>query len=211
LEIDASAFSGGVAGYPERARWADKLIAPLDRTARWLRSRGVSRVSLGGSYRLTTALALGWSFRAANGFELEIPTREGPWLTDDRPAPGDAAPAWWIVDPDVLHGDQLVVAVGVLRDPSADLAETAGVRPAVLSAYLAEPITSGREAQMSASIVKQAVDMATARLRPKGIQMYIAGPAAFAVAFGHRWNAMGPIQLHELVTGKRRYVPTALL
>ena len=35
--------------------------------------------------------------------------------------------------------------------------------------------------------------------RPLGI--YAAGPAAFFVALGHRWNAMPMTQLHELVAG----------
>ena len=89
LEIDASPFSGGAAAFPASAKWQAQLLEPLERTASWLRSRGISRVALGGSYRLTTALVLGWSFRSAVGFELEVPTREGVWPTDSRPVPGD--------------------------------------------------------------------------------------------------------------------------
>jgi hypothetical protein len=212
LEIDASAFSGGAGGYPEADVWAEDLVALLDRTARWLRARGVSRVAFGGSYRLTSAFVLGWSLRSAVGFELEIPTREGSWQTDDRPRPADPTPAWSIAEPAALHNGQLVVSIGVLRDPSADLPATAGVAAGtVMSAYLAEPLMSARAAQASVSLVKRAVDVAVARFKPSGIKVFLAGPAAFAVALGHRWNAMPPTQLHEFLTADRRYVPTARL
>lgn len=212
LEIDASAFSGGSAGYPETARWTEDLLAPLNRTARWLRARSVSRVALGGSYRLSTAFALGWSLRSAIGFELEIPTREGSWRTDDRPQAGEPDPGWRFEEPASLDGDQLVVSVGVLRDPSGELPATAGVSAdTVMSAYLSAPLVSARAAQASAGLLKRAVDTAAGRLKPSGIKLFIAGPAAFAVALGHRWNAMPPTQLHEFLTAERRYVPTARL
>lgn len=212
LEIDASAFSGGSAGFPDTAHWTVELLAPFDRTARWLRAHGISRVALSGSYRLSTAFALGWSLRSAIGFELEIPTREGAWRTDDRPQAGDADLAWRLERPAKLDGDQLVVSVGVLRDPSGELPATAGVRAdAIMNAHLSEPLTSARAAQASASLVKRAVDAAVGRLKPSGIKLFIAGPAAFAVALGHRWNALPPTQMHEFLAAELRYVPTVRL
>ncbi len=212
LEIDASDFSGGSSDYPHPERWQEGLIKPLDMTARWLRSNDVSRVALSGSYRLTTAIALGWSLRSASGFELDIPTRDGPWMTDDRPNADDPLPTWRIVEPSALHVEQLVVSIGVLRDPAADIAQTAGIPSgAVLSAHLADPLISGRAAQASVALIKRAVDAAAARLRPKSILLFMAAPAAFAVALGHRWNAMPATQLHEFLTAERRYIPTARL
>lgn len=212
LEINASAFSGGGVAFPEPTFWAENLLGPLDRTARWLRARGVSRIALGGSFRLSTAFALGWSLRSAIGFELEIPTREGPWRTDDRPTAGDTDPGWHFTQPTGLDGDQLIVSVGVLRDPSAELPATAGVSgDAVLSAYCPEPLTSASVAQASVALVKRAVDSTAAKLKPSRIRLYIAGPASFAVALGHRWNAMPPTQLHEYLSAERRYVPTVRL
>ncbi|TGV11391.1 SAVED domain-containing protein [Mesorhizobium sp. M8A.F.Ca.ET.173.01.1.1] len=212
LEIDASAFSGRDGGFPPPAQWADDLTAPLDRTARWLRSHAVHRVALSGSYRLTTAIALGWSLRSAIGFELEVPTREGPWATDDRPSMSDGMQNWRIAEPANLSDDQLVICVGILRDPAADLGQTAGISAkAVLALHLDAPIVSAKAAQAGVSGVKRAVDSAIARLRPRGIQLYFAGPAAFAVALGHRWNAMPPTQLHEFVTSSRTYAAAVLI
>ncbi|MGH8567657.1 MAG: SAVED domain-containing protein [Gammaproteobacteria bacterium] len=50
-----------------------------------------------------------------------------------------------------------------------------------------------------------------ARLRPRQIDLYFAGPAAFAVALGHRWNSMPPTQLREFLPAERNYTPTARL
>lgn len=212
LEIDASGFSGRDGKFPGPVQWADEQVSPLDRTARWLRSHAVSRVALSGSYRLTTAIVLGWSLRAAIGFELEIPTREGAWATDDRPSMSDTALTWQIDEPTALHGDQLVISIGVLRDPAADLLETGGVpSESVLRLFLDGPIPSAKAAQAGVAAIKRAADAAVARLRPRGIQLFIAGPASLAVALGHRWNAMPPTQLHEFVTASRVYAPTALI
>src|SRR5690606_41373103 len=105
-----------------------------------------------------------------------------------------------------------VVTVGVLRAPSAELEPSAGIpRQAVLALHLDGPIPSAASAQVAASAIKRAVDGAVARLRPQGIQLYFAGPAALAVALGHRWNAMAPTQLHEFVVSKRSYIATALI
>lgn len=212
LEIDASGFSGGRGRFPDAEGWRQGLLEPLERTAQWLRSRAVPRVALGGSYRLTTAFALGWSFRSAIGFELEIPTKDGPWATDARPRADETYPLWRIGDAQALDNGRLVVSVGILRDPAADLMQNRTV-PAdkILSATVSGPINSARAAQAGASAVKCAVSTAVARLRPRQIDLYFAGPAAFAVALGHRWNSMPPTQLCEFLPAERNYTPTARL
>jgi hypothetical protein len=111
-----------------------------------------------------------------------------------------------------LDGDRLAVSVGVIRCPAIDLLERRAVpRASLLGLHLQGPVTSARAAEAGAATVKAAVASATAALRPQRIDLYIAGPAAFAVALGHRWNAMPPTQLHEFVAADQRYVATALL
>lgn len=208
LEIDASAFSGGGTPFPDAGRWTTELAAALEAAARWLRQQNESRIGLSGSYRLSTAFLAGSSFRSAHGFELEIPTREGSWLTDDRPGPETEAP-WHIDVPVALHGDRLVVSVGVLRRPFEELVAAGVASSAILNCLLDQPITSAKEAQVGVARVKDAVAAAASRLRASAIDLYIAGPAAFAVALGHRWNALPPTQLHEFDSAKRVYVRTA--
>jgi hypothetical protein len=82
---------------------------------------------------------------------------------------------------------------------------------ALLSLHFSEPIVDGKAAQLIVSTVKSAVDSAAKRLRPAAIEFYFAGPSALAVALGHRWNSMGPTQLHEYIQSTRTYVQTALI
>ena len=210
VEIDARAFCGGAVPFPPSEIWRAKLIEPLEATSRWLCSRRISRVSLGGSFRITTATVLGWSLRSATGFELEVPTRVGAWSTDDRPGSDELDSGWSIRAPASLHRGELAVSIGVIRDPSSALPETAGVpEESALRLHLPRAIDSGQMAQASASLVKRAVDDALVRLAPRAIRFYFAGPAAFAVVLGHRWNAMRPTQLHEYSPSEHRYVETA--
>ncbi|MBR0944928.1 hypothetical protein ABIF66_000554 [Bradyrhizobium japonicum] len=188
LQIGAANFSGGPAGFPPTTEWA-KLIAALDSTSRWLRSRSIARVKVGGSYRLTTAIALGFSFRAATGFELEVPTRSGSWVTDDRPGPSDSAPTWLIEEPATLHEGRLFVSIGILRDPAADLTRESGVpSKSMMRLHLAEPIPSGRIAQIAVATVKRAIDSAKTRLRPEQIDLWDQQLSrSFSAIAGTRW------------------------
>jgi SMODS-associated and fused to various effectors sensor domain len=196
--------------YPDTAVWASRLLSPLDHTAHWLRTNAQQRLTLSGSYRLSAAFALGWSFRSAIGFELDIETRSGLWSTDDRPSAGTISPPWTIVPAQRTHSGRLVATIGVLRDPSADVALSNGLDRArdVFVASLAEPIPTAAAAQASVGVVKVAIARNAAGLAAQSIDLYIAGPAALAVAIAHRWNALPPTQLHEFVTAERRYVPT---
>jgi len=211
LEIDASEFCGTGGAFPDAARWRRDLLLPLERSARWLRERRTTRIALSGSYRLTTALALGYSLRSATGFEIEIATREGPWATDDRPRAIDQYPPWHITDATALDVDCLHICVGVLRDPTQAVRAQSTAPAAVLSIMLDQPITSARAAQSGVSAVKDAVAATVARLRPARIALYYAGPAALAVALGHRWNSLPPTQLHEFRAEDGGYLRTAVL
>jgi hypothetical protein len=211
LELDASAYSGGNAPFPAAYKWQAGLVEPLDAIQKWLRAHSYSRVHLSGSYRLSTGMAVGWALRSALGVDLQIETRSGVWSTDDR-AGAVEEPAWTVTSPSASHEGRLLITIGVIRDPVAQVVEAMNV-PAdkILALHHAGPLTSGKEAQAGASAVKRAVDAAIAQYRPKVVDVFIASPAAFAVAVGHRWNAMPPTQLHEYVSNTRQYVPTVLL
>ena len=60
------------------------------------------------------------------------------------------------------------------------------------------PLPNGADAQASVQIIKAAIARETARLRPAGIDLYYVGPAALAVALGHRWNGLAPDVLSAL-------------
>jgi hypothetical protein len=208
LEIDARNFCGPTQ-YPEPTVWSESLVRPLHETARWLRSAGRTRVRLSGVYRLSTAMTIGWTFRSATGFEIDIATRDGGWSTDDRPDEQAMRGTWKIDRPNRLHNGRLAVSVGILRDPGEDVEQLR--REAILSALFPYPVTSAKQAQALVGTLKAAVAEATAELKPDVLDLYLAGPAAFAVALGHRWNGLPRTQLHEFLAAERRYVPTAML
>lgn len=209
LEIDASGFSGGDAGYPALSVWTTDLLAPLSATSQWPRRHDVVRIALRGSYRLTTAFALGWSFRSAIGFEIDIPTKDGLWPTDDRPVE-DSLPNWSLRPATRLHGGRLQIPIGVIRDPTAALVASAEIpEDAIFSKHLPMAIASAKAVQAPVGHIKRQIDQAVCSLRPVGIDMYFVGPAAFAVALRHRRNAFPPTQLHEFVANQ--YRPTAML
>jgi hypothetical protein len=211
LEIDAGAFSKTDGTCPPPEAWVSDLLAPMERAAVWARQGGRQRLLLTGSYRLSTAFVAGWSFRSANGFELDIATRAGVWSTDSH-ATAASGPGWTIAEPAALANGRLVVTVGVLRDPSADVQQALGLAAdGLLTATLPAALVDGAAVQASVGQIKTAVSLAAARLRPKQIDLYYAGPAGFAVALGHRWNGMVPTQLFEFLPAQRRYVPTAWL
>ncbi|MEP1076073.1 SAVED domain-containing protein [Leptolyngbya sp. PL-A3] len=213
IAIDASRFSGSEGQFPPCEEWQNDLVAPLTRTADWAKVNHYQHIALSGSYRLTTAFALGWSFRSATGFEIDIPTRQDAWATDDRPTVDDASLPWKLIEPGSLVNGCLKVGVGVMRDPTSDILATIRLQSAtdILTVFLPAPLATGTQAQASVRFVKGAVVQAVARLRPIAIDLYFVGPAAFAIALGHRWNALPPTQLHEFINTNGCYVPTLMI
>ncbi|WP_338834504.1 SAVED domain-containing protein [Bradyrhizobium septentrionale] len=213
IEIDGSSFSGGSTGFPAAVRWHTQLREALIATANWARKNDFARIGLSGSYRLTTAFLLGWTFRSALGFEIDIPTKGGIWATDAHPPTGGSVLPWSVRPPGALLGDRMVVGIGVLRDPALDIRNHLSLSDdnGLLLATLPQALTDGTDVQASVQTVKAAIAQEAARLRPTFIDLHYVGPAAFAVALGHRWNGLPPTQLYEFVPAEGSYVPTALL
>ena len=210
VEVDASHFSGTGGGFPTPEKWDAEFITPLNAVARWAGRRNHRRVALSGSYRLTTAFVVGWTFRSAKGFDLDVETRAGMWATDAYPSPDIVLP-WEINGPLGLVDERLVVGVGILRNPTLNMVQDLGLQNSTsfLIATLEKPLRNGMEAQASATAIKNAMANAVERFRPTGIDLYYAGPAAFAVTLGHRWNALPPTQLREFIAAGQYYSPTA--
>jgi hypothetical protein len=210
FEIDATSFSGLGSGFPPPQQWREKLMKPLKLTADWAHAQGFRRLELSGSYRISTAFALGWAFRSATGFELDVPTKAGHWGTDNHPnAPSGPVP-WQIRPPKNVTGDLLRVVVGVLREPlnEAKQAFAGMIEEEMVVITLPQAIRDAQEAQAFAQAVKSAVTRSAGECGVKAIELYMAVPAAFAVVLGHRWNAMPPTQLHEFLSTSSRYTPT---
>lgn len=213
IEIDATDYSGGDKKYPTSDLWHSGLLVPLDNTARWAREGKYHQLALTGNFRLSTALALGWSFRSVKGFEIEISTRSGIWATADYPLHGVQGVSWEITVPERLVNGRLVVAIGVLRDPSLDIQYSHGIlrNSEILTAFLPKAVSSEIETQQSVGILKDVVALTVSKLHPTGIDLFFAGPSALAVALGHRWNAFPSTQVYEFISSDCKYFPTVIL
>lgn len=210
IDIDGRPFIGGDLVYPAPDVWTSKLLKPLNIAAEWCRVNGHSRIVLSGRYRLSTGFAIGAAFRSVSGFEIEIPTREGFWSTDAHPVSGKSYPEWTIEPPAQSYNDSLAVAIGCLRDPTQQVEEQLALDDTqkILRLHLPEAVTSAEDLQASVRSIKTAVSTACAKFNVNQIDCYFAGPAALAVALGHRWNGLPPTQWHEFVASENEYVPT---
>jgi hypothetical protein len=212
IEIDASTFSGSGGIFPVPERWHSDLAKPIDATARWAREHSYQRIEVSGSYRISTAFALGWSFRSVKGFEIDIKAHNGDWKTDDRSLSDVSLDPLEISVPLNLINNRLIVTVGIIRDPRSDVQNTLGIPgDAILSLFYRRPITSSAEAQSIIQDIKLAVSRTVSSLNASMIDLYIAGPALISLALGHRWNGLPATQVYEFLPRERRYTPTFLI
>lgn len=209
LEIDASAFAGGETGYPETSKWS-ALTTPLQKVAEWAHQGGYHRIRLSGSYRLSTAFAIGTAFRAAKGFDIDFPVRGDWWRTDDYTQQDGKALGWQTEAATGLVNGRLVIAVGVIRNPVQAVMTTLGLpdEHEVLRLQLERAIMSGQELQAAVSYIKGQVVQAVSAHRPDALEVFLVGPAALALALGHRWNALPPTQWYEFQVHSGMYQPT---
>lgn len=213
IEIDTRPFRLGEQEIPAPAVWANGLIEPLSRLAHWARASNRSQIALEGQYRLTTAFVAGYSLRSAIGFELAFYNRDTQWHTSTHPQQDTQSLSWEVSLPTALHKGRLVVMVGIVRSPLPAVQATysADIVEASLTMQLPVGIPNSEAAQQGVAQIKQAVDKAVNRLRPSGIDLFYVGPAAFALALGHRWNKLPSTQLYEFHSETGIYQPTAVM
>ena len=134
----------------------------------------------------------------------------GTWNTDAHPVSGKSYPEWTIEPPEQLHNDRLVVVIGCVRDPAQQVEKHLEFTDTkkILRLYLPEAVTSEEDLQASVQSIKKAVSSACGKFNVNEIDCYFVGPAALAVALGHRWNGLPPTQWYEFVASENEYIPT---
>ena len=213
IEIDTRPFRLGENGIPEPAVWANRLIEPLFKLAHWAHTAHRTQIALEGQYRLTTAFAAGYSLRSANGFELAFYNRDTRWHTTTHPQQDTPPLSWEINEPTALHNGRLLVVVSIVRSalPAVQATYSVDIMDASLRMELGVGIPNSEAAQQGVAQIKKAVDKVVSQLRPSGIDLFYVGPAAFALALGHRWNKLPSTQLYEFHNQTRIYQPTAVM
>lgn len=210
VRIDA-AFLSGAGRFSEAEVWAEDLVEPLQALKAWWQGRGCRRISVEGSYRLTTAFAIGATFNAGAGLDLDIETRDGVWRTDDHASATTIAPTWATRSAAATAEGVLTVVVGVLRDPLETLVAKGHDLGTIAHAFLDEAVTSGQQMQAIVASLKRFIAGEVTRLAASRVDLYFIGPAALALALGHRWNAVASVQLFEFDAATGAYFPTARL
>ena len=209
------------AGFPEAdnptARWNGEVTSALRQTASWLKGhRRQRRIQLSGTPRLSQAFAVGATFPAVAGFELDFIYRQGVvWSTDCHPDATTPAFQHTLAERPGAPGSDAVVTIGILR-PIADevqtFTESTGLAT-VPALHLQSPgaILDPRHANLAVREIKERMADFSRRTGAAQLHLFLAMPAPLALFLGHRVNAVcRHLQCYERVS-PGRYVQTASL
>lgn len=191
-------------GYPAPELWHAEVVGQLRATRDWiLKARDTRRIYLKGARRLSTSVALGFTFSSVAGFDIDLEYKAAEvWSTDAHTT--TETPAYpWQVSFAAGEGEGLVVTIGVIREV-ANTVQSAANGLGLIG--LPKLDLYGNEALVSAEQVNRAVrdvkNYVTKTLRDSGasrIHLFFAGPAHLALFLGHRLNATAPITCYEFV------------
>jgi hypothetical protein len=135
------------------------------------------------------------------------------WATNAHPT-SETPDYHWIYKPVEASEEQLVVSVGVLRNPAPEVEsflrrhELAGMP--TLHVMGEAPIFSPEQANIAVRRLKDVISQTLINARSTRLHLFFAGPSILALLFGHRMNATAPIQCYERVS-PGHYVPSCLL
>jgi len=206
-------FGGADRQYPPAAEWDLRVVGQLRSAKQWIMdNRSVRRLALHGERRLSTALAIGAVFSAVSGFSIDVHYRCEVWSTDAHA--DDSTPKYQVtVVREGEKGDQLVVAVGIIKDVRGNVKDclaALGLKGVpLLILHGAGAISSARQCNAVVASIKEAVRAQVEASGAKWVHLFYAGPAHLALFLGHRLNAVAPIQCYEWTP--RGYVPSCLL
>ncbi len=209
-----SFFGGEKREYPTPEHWNAHIIGELVDTISWIKeNRKSRRISLSGSRRLSTSLAIGSIFSAVSGFAIDLIYRNEIWSTDSFPNEKTPPYKFTIIKDNGISSD-LVIVIGIARDikenvkpalPSLNLGEAS-----ILSLNSSSPILSPEHTNVVVNQLKLAITTELSKTSIDKIHLFFAGPSHLALFLGHRLNATAPVQCYEW-SGACNYTPTCLL
>lgn len=210
--VDATELNGPMRGNLDAAVWAARLA---DAVAVWesiKATRGRRAVRLDANNRMSAAMMLGYGFSATRGARLVITHRGETFDCGDFRRTSEAA---FSVEHtyEGVSGGHGVVAIAFAPGVQADLERAsaalglAGVPTALL--HSARPIASNMDLTAAAEDAKRFLAEYRSQRALQRLHLFVKGPSHFAMALGHRLNALGEIQLYDWVNSA--YRPTALL
>ena len=214
LEHDAAAI--------KEKCWNGELLPALADLRRELEWRAGTEPScerglhLAGNVHQSAALALGYEFREASGWQLEIASNGSTWTTR-REAP-DATGFTITTTPGDLSADALVVCVSIAQDVCPLVrAHRKEIGPARAELRL-EPTNGASRVALEtaqanglAAAIAGEIREAARKYQTRETHLFIAGPWPFAALLGWHLGSSGVIVAHEATPDQKGYVTTCRL
>lgn len=199
----------------EQSAWAD-MAGELDAAAAAIEARGLRSTIVHGAMRQATLFRVGIALPQTRGHELTWRQVHQSWRTTAAKAPAPITAVTSELETAAVGGPDLVVAVAVSTDPTADVlryVEQAGVpATAVLTVapdggFQDQSVNGAGQAVALAEAIRNAARAAVAAHGARTVHLFLAGPAGLALILGHRWNKVASTVVYEHRGVGLGYVP----
>jgi hypothetical protein len=210
MVIDVRPFIDNTRAVRTRSDW-DALRTGSEQLGEFLlNSRPRRRVKLDINLRMSSAVVLGNAFKATKGHALWIQQRGVIYKLDDYE---ERKEPYFQSEVESDTGSEGVVAIQIGTPTRVDvkraMSETSLTNLLYLFVESTEGIPDLGTLNRAVADAKRSIASFRADKKLSKIHLFIKGPSFFAMALGHRLNALGPIQLYDWVDST--YMPTALL
>ncbi len=210
LGVNVTGFTGPQRSQRSASDWST-LSAALTGIGDFIKvSRPRRCVSLDGKQRMSVACLVGYALSATRGFLLDIEHNGQHYRTDNHvKASGTFFDRAVEIGKGIKQG---VVCIGFPTPVGVDFSAAAGGSLVALP-RLELSSSSAIADTMSLNLAVAEAKQALLRFRTSNqlelVHLFIKAPSVFAMAFGHRLNAVGGVQLYDWVDGG--YALTATL
>ncbi|WP_238651787.1 SAVED domain-containing protein [Paenibacillus piscarius] len=216
FQFEWESYFGGISrNYPSAQKWNEGMVPQLYETAEWIKTNRNSRhIVLKGNRRISSAVAFGKVFSAVAGFSVDMEYRGEIWSTNQY-ANVDT-PGYEFFESYLSgKGDTLIVTIGIMKDNLATEVEKFTkdndlTDYPILHLHSLQPILSAKQANIAVGEMKNIITRVVSACGAKRINFFYAGPTHLALFFGHRANALPPIQCFEWIA-PNEYVATCLI
>jgi hypothetical protein len=211
LGIATAPFNGPDRGQLTKADWQAQLDIASEIGAFIKNSRTRRCVAVDGKQRMSLACLLGFAFSATRGYILQIEHNGAVYRTDSHEK-ADGPFFNEVITDGQAGSSEGVACIGFPYAVGADLSLVSAGSLASVPCLVLEsekPFDSLTTLNLAVSEAKAALSGFRSMCKLSKVHLIVKGPSVFAVALGHRLNAVGPVQLYDWVDGT--YLPTASL
>jgi hypothetical protein len=200
----------------EQSAWAH-MASQLDAAAAAIEARGLHSTIVRGAMRQATRFRVGIALPHTRGHELTWRQVHQSWKTTAAKMPAPVTAVTTELEPAADGGGpDLVVAVAVSTDPTADVLryiEQAGIPAAAVLTVAPDDgvqdqsVNGAGHAIALAEAIRNAARAAVAAHGARTVHLFLAGPGGLALILGHRWNRVAPTVVYEHRGVGLGYVP----